>query len=290
MKYQFMAAHRQEYPVKTMCRVLEVAVSGDSAWLRRLGAPSRCSQADTGLGERIVRLYHANRQVYGNPRIHAVLRAEGEHCGRKRVARLMRELGLSAKARKHRTRTTDSQHEHPVAPNLLNRDFTATAPNTKWVADITGVWTWEGWLYLAVVLDIYSHMVVGWTMESHRDEALVEQAALMALARRHPEPGLLHHSDRGSQYTSQDYQALPAQCGIVVSMSRKADCYDNALMESFIGTLKTECVDRESYQTRQEARHSIFEYLEVFYNRQRLHSSLGYVSPARYEQLVGNAI
>jgi transposase InsO family protein len=236
------------------------------------------------LGERIVRLYQANRQVYGSPRIHAALRAEGQQCGRKRVARLMREQGLSAKRRTHRVRTTDSQHEHPVAPNLLNRDFTASAPNTKWVADITGVWTWEGWLYLAVVLDIFSRMVVGWAMDQHREEALVEQAALMALARRHPEPGLLHHSDRGSQYTCQDYRALLAHCGIVVSMSRKADCYDNALMESFIGTLKSECVDRESYQTQEEARHSIFEYLEVFYNRQRLHSSLGYVSPVMYEQ------
>ena len=190
MKYQFMAAHQREYPVKTMCRVLEVAVSGYYAWLRRLGAPSRRSQANTGLGERIGRIYHANRQVYGSPRIHAVLRAEGERIGRKRVARLMREQGLSAKPRTHRTRTTDSQHEQPVAPNLLNREFTATAPNTKWVADITAIWTMEGWLYLAVVLDIFSRMVVGWAMDAHRDEALVEQAARMALVRRHPEPGL----------------------------------------------------------------------------------------------------
>ena len=284
MKYQFIAQQQQDYPVKRMCRVLEVSVSGYYAWRGR--APSRRSQANTVLGERIVRIYHANRQVYGSPRIHAALHAEGQPCGKKRVARLMREHGLSAKARTHRTRTTDSQHDQPVAPNLLNRDFTASAPNTKWVADITGVWTWEGRLYLAVVLDIYSRMVVGWAMDSHRDEELVEQAARMALLRRHPEPGLLHHSDRGSQYTSQDYHTLLADFGIVMSMSRKADCYDNALMESFIGTLKTECVDRESYQTRQQARHSIFEYLEVFYNRQRLHSSLGYVSPVIYEQHV----
>src|SRR5260370_16058158 len=215
-----------------MCGVLEVAVSGFFAWLGRLGAPSRRSQANTGLGERIGRIYQENRQVYGSARIHAALRAEGTRCGRKRVARLMREHGVSAKAGRHRTRTTDSQHEQPVAPNLLKREFTASAPNTKWVADITGVWTWEGWLYLAVVLDIFSRMVVGWAMDAHRDEALVEQAARMALARRHPEPGLLHHSDRGSQYTCQDYRALLAHCGIVVSMSRKADCYDNALMES----------------------------------------------------------
>jgi putative transposase len=284
MKYQFIAQHQPEYPIKTMCRVLEVAESGYYAWRRR--TPSRRSQENTVLGERIVQLYHANRQVYGSPRIHAALHAEGKRCGRKRVARLMRARGLSATLPRHRTRTTDSRHEHPVAPNLLERDFTADAPNTKWVADITAIWTMEGWLYLAVVLDIFSRMVVGWAMDTHREAVLVESALQMALARRHPEPGLLHHSDRGSQYTCQDYQALLARCGIVVSMSRKGDCYDNALMESFNGTLKTECVERESYQTRSQARRSIFEYLEAFYNRQRLHSSLGYVSPVVYEQQV----
>jgi putative transposase len=245
---------------------------------------NRIKDKNTGVGERITRIYHANRQVYGSPRLHAVLRAEGKPCGKKRVARLMRELGLSAKPRKHRTRTTDSQHEQPVAPNLLNREFTATSPNTKWVADITAIWTAEGWLFLAVVLDIFSRMVVGWAMDAHRDEALVEQAARMALLRRQPEPGLLHHSDRGSQYTAADYRELLAEYGIMMSMSGKGDCYDNALMESFFGTLKTECVDRQSFVSRAQARQVIFEYLEAFYNRQRLHSSLGYVSPVTYEQ------
>jgi transposase InsO family protein len=281
MKYRFIAEHRQEYPVSTMCRVLEVAVSGFYAWHKR--APSRRSQQNTGLGEQIARIYQQNRQVYGSPRIHAVLRAEGQSCGKKRVARLMRERGLSARPRKHRTRTTDSQHEQPVAPNLLNREFTATAPNTKWVTDITAVWTTEGWLYLAVVLDIFSRLVVGWAMDAHRDEALVEQAARMALAQRQPEPGLLHHSDRGSQYSATDYRELLTRSGIVMSMSGKGDCYDNALMESFFGTLKSECVDRQSFVSRAQARLVIFEYLEVFYNRQRLHSSLGYVSPVTYE-------
>jgi transposase InsO family protein len=175
-------------------------------------------------------IYQANRQVYGSPRMHAALRAEGQSCGKKRVAQPMRELGLNARPHKHRTRTTDSQHEQPVAPNLLNREFTATAPNTKSVADITAIWTSEGWLYLAVVLDIFSRMVVGWAMGAHRDEALVEQAARMALACRQPEPGLVHHSDRGSQVTATDYRELLAQYGIVVSMSGKGDCYDNALM------------------------------------------------------------
>ena len=233
-----------------------------------------------------MRIYHANRQVYGSPRIHAALRAEGQACGKKRVARLMQSCGLSANRPRHRTRTTDSQHEHPVAENVLGRDFTADAANTRWVADITAIWTMQGWLYLAVVLDIFSRMVVGWAMDGHREAILVEHARPLALARRHPEPGLRHHSDRGSQYTCQDYQALLARYGIVVSMSRKGDCYDNALMESFNGTLKTEGVDRESYQTHAQARLSIFEYLEVFYNRQRLHSSLGYVSPVVYEQHV----
>ncbi len=222
MKYQFIAMHQQEFAIKTMCRVLEVAVSGFYAWLRR--APSRRSQENTGLGERIVRIYHDNRQVYGSPRIHAALRAAGQPCGKKRVARLMREHGLSAKPPRHRTRTTDSQHEQPVAPNLLNREFSATAPNRKWVADITAIWTAEGWLYLAVVLDIFSRMVAGWAMDAHRDEALVDQAARKALARRHPGPGLLHHSDRGSQYTAADYRELLARYGIVVSMSGKGDC------------------------------------------------------------------
>jgi putative transposase len=256
-------------------------LGGGGEWVLRL-ATANAKLPESGeyrVGERIVQLYHANRQVYGSPSIHAALHAEGKRCGRKRVARLMRAGGLSATMPRHRTRTTDSRHEHPVAPNLLERDFTADAPNTRWVADITAIWTMEGWLYLAVVLDIFSRMVVGWAMDAHREAVLVESALQMALARRHPEPGLLHHSDWGSQYTCQDYQALLARCGIVVSMSRKGDCYDNALMESFIGTLKTECVERESYQTRSQARRSIFEYLEAFYNRQRLHSSLGYVSP-----------
>lgn len=246
--------------------------------------PAAAARENTGLGERIVRISHANQQVYGSPRIHAVVQAEGQACGKKRVARLMRERGLSAKPRRHRTRTTDNPHDQPVVPNLLNREFTATAPNTKWVADITAIGTMEGWLYLAVVLDIFSRMVVGWAMDAHRDEVLVDQAARMALARRQPEPGLLHHSDRGSPYTATDYRELLASSGILMSMSGKGDCYDNALMESFFGTLKSEGVDRQSFQSRAQARQAIFEYLKAFYNRQRRHSSLGYVSPVTYEQ------
>lgn len=196
----------------------------------------------------------------------------------------MRERGISAKAKRRKMKTTDSQHNNPVAPNLLKRDFTADAPNRKWVADITGIATREGWLYLAAIVDIYSRYVVGWAMSKERDEQLVTKAAEMALKQRRPGAGLLHHSDRGSQYTSQGYLSLLQQYGIRVSMSKKGDCYDNALMESFFGTLKEEYAPRQIYQTRGEARNSVFEYIEIFYNRKRRHSSLAYNSPALYEQ------
>lgn len=265
-----------------LCQVLQVSESGYYAWRKR--GPSVRKRADEVLGRRIEDAYQNNRQVYGSPRLHAELKEQGVHCGRKRVARLMRERGINAKPRRRKMKTTDSNHNNPVAPNLLKRDFTADAPNTRWVADITGIETREGWLYLAALVDIYSRFVVGWAMGKERDELLITKAATMALERRHPGAGLLHHSDRGSQYTSQGYQNLLKQHGIAISMSGKGDCYDNALMESFFGTVKEECVERQKYQTRAEARQSIFEYLEVFYNRQRKHSSLGYVSPATYEQ------
>jgi transposase InsO family protein len=187
--------------------------------------------------------------------------------------------------KKRKVVTTDSNHTNPVARNVLNRDFTATKPDQKWVGDITGVWTREGWLYLAALVDIYSRKVVGWAMGANRDEALVERALLMALERRNPSEGLSHHSDRGSQYTSGGYQALLEQYKVLVSMSSKGNCWDNALMESFFGTLKVECVDRQTFETRREARTIIFEYMEVFYNRQRLHSSLGFLTPVEFEQL-----
>ena len=241
MKYQFITEYRREYPIKTMCRVLEVSVSGYYAWSHR--SPSERRKRDRQLSQQIEQVYRTHRQVYGSPRIHAVLKTQGVKCGRKRVARLMRQAGLSVKARRHRTNTTDSCHGSPVADNVLGRDFTAQASNTKWVADITGVWTAEGWLYLAAILDVYSRFIVGWAMSATRDASLVEDALIMAMKRRHPQAGLLHHSDRGSQYTSADYQEQLAQAGIVVSMSRKGNCYDNAMMESFFGTLKAECVE-----------------------------------------------
>jgi transposase InsO family protein len=285
MKYVFIENHKQEFPVIRMCHVLEVSESGYYAWCKR--EPCERKRVDEELGKRIEDAYQNNRQVYGSPRIHAVLKEQGVHCGRKRVARLMRERGISAKAKRRKMKTTDSHHDNPVAPNLLERDFTADTPNTKWVADMTGIETGEGWLYLAAIVDIYSRLVVGWAMGKERDEQLITNAALMALARRQPEAGLVHHSDRGSQYTSSGYQTLLKQYGIEISMSRKGDCYDNALMESFFGTFKKECVERHKYQTREEAKRSIFEYVEVFYNRQRKHSSLDYLSPSNYEQIKG---
>ncbi len=282
MKYHFIREHQQEYPVTTMCQVLEVSVSGYYAWKQR--SPSARQIADERLSARIGQVHEATHQIYGSRRIRAELAEQGSSCGRKRVVRLMRQHGLKARRRRHRTVTTDSQHSDPVAPNLLDRQFSAPAPNSKWVTDITGVWTAEGWLYVAVVLDLFSRLVVGWAMAAHRDAELVEQALHMALGHRHPVAGLLHHSDRGSQYTSGSYQTLLAQADIVVSMSGKGDCYDNAAMESFFSSLKGEWTDWHTYQTRQEACLSIFEYIEVFYNRQRRHSTLGYRSPAIYEQ------
>jgi putative transposase len=268
--------------VKTMCRVLVVAESGYYAW--RKHEPSRRHVANERLTQQIRQAYQQGRQVYGSPRLHAELRAQGIICGKHRVARLMRQAGLRAIQKRHRTCTTDSRHSDPIAPNLLRRDFTAPAPNRKWLTDITAVWTAEGWLYLAVVLDVYSRLVVGWAMASHREESLVEEALRMAIGWRRPVEELLHHSDRGSQYSSMAYQAVLAQFHIQVSMSRKGDCYDNAMLESFFSSLKTECVNRQPYQSRSEAKQSIFEWIEVFYNRQRRHSSLAYLSPVAYEQ------
>lgn len=196
----------------------------------------------------------------------------------------MRENGLNARCKRRRAVTTNSRHENPIAPNLLQRDFTATAPNSKWAADVTYIPTAQGWLYLAIVLDLYSRLVVGWSMSTHCDETVVENALYMALARRRPAAGLLRHSDRGSQYTSRAYRLQLEQSGMLVSMSRKGNCWDNAAVESFFGTLKDECVERSSYPSYEQARQSLFEYLEVYYNRQRRHSSLGYVSPMAYEQ------
>jgi putative transposase len=284
MKYAFIASQVEGFSLSRLCQTLEVSVSGYYAWRRR--APSRHQQADEALSTQIRYAFVAGRGVYGSPRVHAFLRHQGIRCSRKRVVRLMRLQGLCATRRRRRKpRTTDSKHPYPIAPNLLERDFTATAPNRKWVADITAIETQAGWLYLSGIVDTYSRRAIGYAMDTRRDEALVEMALEMALFSRRPQAGLVHHSDRGSQYTSWGYRAILESQGIVLSMSGKGEPYDNALMESFFATLKAECVERHHFQTIEQARACIFEYLEVFYNRQRLHSSLGYHAPMAFEHL-----
>ncbi len=284
MSYPIIAANREVGSVETLCSALGVSVSGYYAWRNR--PLSQREQTDGLLLKDIQTAYQAGRGLYGNPRIHAALRQQGIRCSRKRVARLMRQHGIHSRRRpKRRVRTTDSQHNRPVAPNLLKRDFTADAPNEKWVGDILGIWTDEGWLYLAALLDTFSRFIVGWALSACRDEALVTTALQMALARRElpQDTALIQHTDRGSQYTADDYLALLQGQDITVSMSRKGDPYDNAMMESFFSTLRAELTDLERFATRQAARTAVFEFIEVFYNRQRLHSSLGYRSPLAFE-------
>lgn len=284
MSYAVIQAHRAAGNIETLCRALGVSVSGYYAWRTRPTSPR--TQRDGWLLQHIQRAYQAGRGLYGSPRIHAALRQQGIVCSRKRVARLMRQHGLHSRRRpQRRGRTTDSQHPRPIAPNLLARDFAADAPNSKWVGDILGIWTDEGWLYLAALLDTYSRCIVGWSMSAYRDAALVESALRMAFARRAlpSDPALIHHTDRGSQYTADAYTALLATTQIQVSMSGKGDPYDNAMMESFFSTVRAELTDLERFATRDAARVAVFDFIEVFYNRQRLHSSLGYHSPADFE-------
>src|SRR2546421_2391219 len=228
--------------------------------------------------------YDANRGVYGSPRIHAELKAQGIHCGRKRIVRLMREKGISARRKRRKVRTTNSNHSSPIAPNLLERDFAADAPNKKWVTDMTYIATYEGWLYLAGVLDTYSRKLIGWAMGKQHDAELVKEALHMALIQRQPGADLVHHSDRGSEYASTSYQELQCQHNIQISMSRKGDCYDNSMIESFWGTLKEEGIGEAIFSSRKEAETALFDYIEVFYNRKRRHSSLGYLNPVDFEK------
>jgi putative transposase len=278
-KYQFVAAYVSEYPVTVLCRVLGLARSGYYAWRKR---PLRArAQQDVELSAQIRTIFSDSRQKDGSPRVHAELQ-KARPCSRKRVARLMRQAALVARPRRRSVRTTDSKHAEPVAPNLLARAFTAPAPNCTWVADITYVATREGWLYLAVVLDLYARRVVGWSMQVTLERSLVIAALQNAICRRQPPPGLLHHSDRGSQYASSDYQALLTQAQMQCSMSRKGNCWDNAVMESFFATLQSE-LPVAVFPSHAAARLAIFDYIERFYNRRRLHSALGYCSPADYE-------
>ena len=284
MRFRFIEEHLAgEYPLDVACGVLGVSRSGYYA--RRRRPESARGRRRRGLAGKVAAVHEENRRVYGSPRVHRALLAAGEKVSENTVAKVMREHGIRAKSkRKFVPRTTDSAHDRAVASNVLGRDFAADLPDRKWAADITYVPTAEGWLYLAAVIDLCSRTVVGWSMADHMRAELVSDALRMAVARRRPGPGLLHHSDRGAQYASDDYRRLLTENDIACSMSRGGDCYDNAVMESFWGTLKTELVNHEHYRTRAQARASIFEYVEVFYNRHRLHSSLGYVSPEQFER------
>ena len=286
MKYAFMAAHEQEFSLKRMCQVLGVSRSGYYGWRQR--SPSAGERANEALLVEIRAAYVKSRKTYGSPRIHAYLRRKGWFCGRNRVARLMHQEHIRArKVHRNHPRTTQQCPGAKVAPNLLNREFSATFPNQKWVSDITYIGTQEGWLYLAVILDLYSRRVVGWAMSEQIDTELANSAWQMALLNRQPSAGFLHHSDRGSQYTSEEYQHQLADLQCQVSMSRTGNCYDNAAMESFFSTLKAECATT-SFASKADACTAIFEYIEGWYNRQRLHSSLDFLSPLEFERSSGH--
>lgn len=271
-----------EYPLRDLCAAFEVTRSGYYAWSGRKPGPR--AQSNAQLSVQIQQIYHQHRRNYGSPRVTEQLRLQGQRCNRKRVERLMREQGLRGRQQKRfkRITTTDSDHDQPVAPNRL-QGLEITAPNQVWVADITYVPTAEGWLYVAGVLDLYSRKLVGWAMASHLESGLTLDALQMALQHRRPAAGLIHHSDRGVQYASAAFRERLHANGLQASMSRKACCYDNAAMESFWSTLKNELVHHAVYQTRAQARQSIFAWIETYYNRVRLHSSLGYKSPVDFE-------
>ncbi len=270
------------FPVVRMCRVLNVSPSGYYVWRDR--PVSKREMANQELLEKIKEIHVENREVYGSPRLYQALLALGWRCSKNRVARLMRKNGIRAKQSKRFKTTTKANAAHPVAPNLLGGDFAADQPNRKWVTDITYIFTLEGWLYLACVLDLFSRRIVGWAMSARMTSSLVADALNMAVRQRQPSADLLHHSDRGSQYTGRLYQQLLKGYQMKISMSGTGNCYDNAAMESFFGTLKNEQVYHCAYRTRDEARTDLFFYIEGFYNRRRLHSTLGYLSPEAYEQ------
>lgn len=277
-----MEEHRGQFSITAMARVLEVSTSGYYSWHRR--EESRRSKANRKLLVEIKAIHAESDATYGSPRIHRELQARGIRCGENRVARLMRLYEVRAKQVRRYKATTDSGHDLPVAENHLDRRFDPERPNEAWAADITFVWTREGWLYLAVVMDLFSRRIIGWSMQSRLKRELVIDALKMATGSRHLGNSLLCHSDRGSQYASGDYQALLAGASIACSMSRKGDCWDNAPVESFFATLKVERIYHRRYKTREEARADLFQYVEVWYNRKRRHSSLGYLSPADYEE------
>ena len=282
MRFAFIHAEKANHSVEALCHVLEVTRQGYYAWRKR--PPSSRVQADTTLCAETRKIFTESGESYGSPRVRRELRARGLEVSKRRVERAMRAMGLTPPMRCKHRRTTIQNSADPVAPNSLARDFTANRPNERWVTDITYVWTAEGWTYLAVIVDLFSRAVVGWALDSTLETQLVERALDVALTHRRPARGLLHHSDRGCQYTSHQYRSRLAKLGISVSMSRKGNCWDNAVAESFFATLKKELIHRRSWASRLELRSAVFEYLEVFYNRRRLHSFLDYKTPAQFEQ------
>lgn len=284
MRYQFIDVEKVHYPIRLLCRVLMVARSGYYAWL---GRPlSSRAKTNERLLVKIRAIHAASRGTYGSPRVHRTLRTPQEPVSENRVARLMRVGGIRSKHRRKFRVTTNSSHRRPVAPNVLSREFSAAEPNRAWVGDITFIWTREGWLYLAVLIDLYSRIVVGWSMSERVTDDLTLGALKMALAHRRPSAGLLHHSDQGSQYTSAGYRRLLEDHNITASMSRRGNCWDNAVAESFYATLEKELLLDWDVPGRDEARREIFDFIEIFYNRERLHSTLGYMSPLNYEAAV----
>jgi putative transposase len=280
-RFAFVAAERGHHAVARLCRVIGASVSGFYAWLRAIPAVQDRAEAEAELRGHIGRIFAARRQVYGSPRVHAELRREGRRHSRRRIARLMGEMGLRARQGRRRTpRTTDSRHDLPVAPNLLDRHFNTERPDSVWLADISYIPTGEGFLYLAAIKDMATRQIVGWSMADHLRAGLCVDALVMALQRCRPSPGLIHHSDRGVQYASGPYRDVLERHGITQSMSRRGNCLDNAPMESFFASLKTEHVHQARFRTREAAKAAVFDYIEVFYNRQRLHSALGYRTPA----------
>lgn len=282
MRCQVIHRHRGEFPVTMMCRLLLVARSTYYAWVRRPESPR--ARANRQLVSQVRIVHQESDRTYGSPRIYEELKAQGVRCSENRIARLMRLHRIRAKQPRRFKVTTDARHAFPVAPNVLNRQFAVDVPDRVWMTDLTYIWTGQGWLYLAVVMDLFSRRIVGWAMRPWLTTAIGLEALQAALLTRRPPPALLHHSDRGGQYASGEYQTLLAQHRIQCSMSRAGDCWDNAVVESFFASLKTERVHHRYYRTRAEAKADVFDYIERFYNRQRRHSSLGYLSPADYEQ------
>lgn len=285
MRYQFVHDHRREFPVEVACRVLDVSRGGYYDWAARAAAPPSDRRARAAaLAARVRDAFDASGGVYGSPRVHAELKDAGVRCCENTVAKVMRATGLrSAVAKRFKPRTTDGAHQLPVAENVLARQFDQPAPDRAWCADVTCVATGEGWVYLAVVIDLCSRMAVGWAAAEHMRADLCLEALSNAAAARRPTAGLIHHSDRGSQYASADYRHLLGKHDMICSMSRRGNCWDNAVAESFFKSLKAEWVYRRNYATRADARRSLFEYVEVFYNRRRRHSALGHVSPTAFE-------